>query len=95
MEKVKKNNRKTLLLLVLIGTIILALVIAGIFLLKGGDTTYYAVENQTTSQIGQSSRILGTVERTKPIVSDGGLDLYPTYGTNINRILYLSRFFCS
>lgn len=83
MEKVKKNNRKTLLLLVLIGTIILALVIAGIFLLKGGDTTYYAVENQTTSQIGQSSRILGTVERTKPIVSDGGLDLYPTYGTNI------------
>ncbi len=84
MKKTKKISNKNKILMIFVFLLLVAITLSTIFiLLDYNEQTYYAVENQTTTKIGQYGKVLDTIERTLPQTSDGGLQNYPTYGTNI------------
>ena len=44
------------------------------------------IKNPTNTHVGQTMKVIGTVERTFPDVSNGGLTRYPNYGTSLPNI---------
>ncbi len=74
-----------------LSSIIVLLAILFVFLYFGTDIFKRSASGQTldlpyktTSKVGQSGKVIGTVARTSPIVANGGLERYPVYGQTLS-----------
>lgn len=78
------KKRKKIVILTILILLLIAIMSGVVFdLYFNKDLSLYNIENRSTYKVMQSGKVLGTVKRNLPEVSNEGLEKYPTYGTTL------------